>query len=122
MRIKEDCGHGSKDGKAHSKWSEKGAVPPKRLRGLGSSNGRGRCDVSNCGIINYGLWQQLGERAWDRISGQGGTSFGKQICFFISGETSVTGDPLEAQGGVVGEGGGEGSNIPEGLRQEIRGG
>ena len=34
----------------------------------------------------------------------------------------MTGDPLEVQGGVVGEGGGEGPNIPEGLRQEIRGG
>ena len=34
----------------------------------------------------------------------------------------MTGDPLEAQDGVVGEGGGEGPNIPEGLRQEIRGG
>ena len=34
----------------------------------------------------------------------------------------MTGDPLEAQGGVVGEGGGEELNIPEGLRQEIRGG
>ena len=34
----------------------------------------------------------------------------------------MTGDPLEAQGGAVGEKGGEGPNIPEGLRQEIRGG
>ena len=41
---------------------------------------------------------------------------------FITGETCVSGDPLEAQSGVVGEGGGEGPNIPEGLRQEIRGG
>ena len=32
------------------------------------------------------------------------------------------GDPLEAQTGIVGEGGGKGPNIPEGLRQEIRGG
>ena len=31
-------------------------------------------------------------------------------------------DPLEAQGGIAGERGGEGPNIPEGLRQEIRGG
>ena len=30
-------------------------------------------------------------------------------------------DPLEAQSGIVGEGGGEGPNIPERLRQEIRG-
>ena len=30
-------------------------------------------------------------------------------------------DPLEAQSGVVGERGGEGPYIPEGLRQEIRG-
>ena len=34
----------------------------------------------------------------------------------------MTGDPLEAQGSVVGERGGEGLNIPEGLRLEIRGG
>ena len=34
----------------------------------------------------------------------------------------MTGDPLEAQGGIVGKGGGEGPNLPEGLRQEIRGG
>ena len=51
--------------------------PPKRLWGLGSSDGSVRCDVSNCGIGNNGLWHQLGERAWDRISGQRGTSFGK---------------------------------------------
>ena len=31
-------------------------------------------------------------------------------------------DPLEAQGGIVGERGGEEPNILEGLRQEIRGG
>ena len=34
----------------------------------------------------------------------------------------MTGDPLEAQGGVVGKRGGEGPNIPEGLGQEIGGG
>ena len=33
----------------------------------------------------------------------------------------MTGDPLEAQRGIVGEGEGEGPTIPEGLRQEIRG-
>ena len=34
----------------------------------------------------------------------------------------MTGDSLGVYGGVVGKGGGEGPNIPEGLRQEIRGG
>ena len=34
----------------------------------------------------------------------------------------MAGKLLKAQNGVVGEGGGEGPNIPEGLRQEIRGG
>ena len=34
----------------------------------------------------------------------------------------MTGDPLEAQGGAAGEGGGEGPNIPVGPRQETRGG
>ena len=71
-------------------------------------------------ITDFGT--NWGERAWDRISGQRGTSFGKYIRFFISGETCVSGDPLEAQTGSVGEGGGKGPNIPEGLRQEIRGG
>ena len=31
-------------------------------------------------------------------------------------------EPIGSSRGVVGEGGGEGPNIPEGLRQEIRGG
>ena len=60
MRIKEDCGHGSKDEKAYSECGEKRAVPIKRLRGLGSSDGSGRYDVSNCNIGNNELWQQLG--------------------------------------------------------------
>ena len=34
----------------------------------------------------------------------------------------MSGDPLEAQIGIVGKGRGKGPNIPEGLRQEIRGG
>ena len=34
----------------------------------------------------------------------------------------MSGDPLEAQIGIAGEGGRKGPNIPEGLRQEIRGG
>ena len=33
----------------------------------------------------------------------------------------MSGDPLEAQTGIVREGGGKGPNIPEGLRKEIRG-
>ena len=56
MKIKEDCGYGREDGKAHSEWGEKGAVPPKRLSGLGSLDRSGRCDVSNCGIGNNGFW------------------------------------------------------------------
>ena len=34
----------------------------------------------------------------------------------------MSGDPLEAQSGIVGEGRGKGPNIPLGLRQEISGG
>ena len=34
----------------------------------------------------------------------------------------MSGDPLEAQSGIVGEGRGKGPNIPKGLRQEISGG
>ena len=61
-------------------------------------------------LIDFG--NNWGERAWDRISGQTCTSFGKKISFFISGETCVSGDPLEVQSGIVGEGGGKGPNIP----------
>ena len=57
MRIKEDYGHGSEDEKAYSEWSDKEEVPPKRLRGLRSSDGNGTCNVSSCGIGNNGLWQ-----------------------------------------------------------------
>ena len=46
-----------------SVWIEKEGVygarkkePPKRLWRLGSSDGSVRCDVSNCGIGNNGLW------------------------------------------------------------------
>ena len=60
MKIKEDCDHGSEDETAHCVWSEKEEVPLKRLLGLGSSGGSERCDVSNCGIGNNGLWQLLG--------------------------------------------------------------
>ena len=34
----------------------------------------------------------------------------------------MTGDPFEAQSGIVRERGAKGPNIPKGLRQEIRGG
>ena len=57
MRIKEDCDHGSKDGKAHSEKGEKGEIPPMRLWGLGSLDGSGRRDVSNCGTKDNGFWQ-----------------------------------------------------------------
>ena len=53
-------------------------------------------------ITDFGT--NWGERAWDRISGQRGTSFWQvNSAFFISGETCVSGDPLEAQTGIVGE-------------------
>ena len=42
--------------------------------------------------------------------------------FSFLGRPACPGDPLEAQTGIVREGGGKGPNIPEGLRQEIRGG
>ena len=38
-----------------------GRVSPKRLWGLGSLDGSGRCDISNCSIGNNRLWQRLGE-------------------------------------------------------------
>ena len=70
-------------------------------------------------IMDFGT--NWGERAWDRISGAERHQFWQVIRFFIFGETCVSGDPLEAQTGIVREGGGKGPNIPEGLRQEIRG-
>ena len=77
MRIKEDCGHGSEDGKAHSEWSEKGEVPPKRLEDLEVQMGVGdvTSPIAVLGITDFG--NDWGERARDRISGQRGTSFGK---------------------------------------------
>ena len=72
MKIKEDCGHGSEDGRAHCEWSENEGVPPKRLRGLGSSDGSGRCDVSNCGIGNNGLIATNKEQCQDKETPKGG--------------------------------------------------
>ena len=45
--------------------------------------------IAVLGITDFG--NNWGERAWDRISGQRGTSFGKDIRFFISWETCVSG-------------------------------
>ena len=47
--------------------------------------------VAVLGITDFG--NNWGERAWYRIRGQRGTSFGTYIRFFISGETCVTRDP-----------------------------
>ena len=98
------------------------AVPPKRFRGLGSSDGSGRCDISNCGIGNNGLWQRLGGEGMGSRQWAERHQLWQVNPFFITGESCVTGDPLEAQGGIVGKRGSEGPNIPEGLRQEITGG
>ena len=57
MKIKENCGHDSEDGKAHSELGEKGAVLPNRLWILGSLDRSERCDVSNRGTGNNGFWQ-----------------------------------------------------------------
>ena len=96
MRIKEECGHGSEDENAHCVWSEKEEVPPKRRRESSQQIGRERRsflrrdfgnlevqmgvgDVTSpiviLGTTDFG--NDWGERAWDRVSGQGGTSFGK---------------------------------------------
>ena len=71
-------------------------------------------------ITDFGT--NWGERAWDRISGQERHQFWQVNPLFHFWETCVSGDPLEAQIGIVQKGGGKGPNIPEGLRQEIRGG
>ena len=56
MKIKEDCDHGSEDERAHCLWSEKEEVPPKRLRGLGSSDGSVRLTfpIAVLGITDFG--------------------------------------------------------------------
>ena len=80
---------------------------------------RWECEMRTSPIAVLGttdLGNNWGERAQDRTSGQRGTSIGKQIRFFTSGETRVSGDPLEAQSGIVGEGGGEGPNISRGTQ------
>ena len=91
-------------------------------RSLQSSDGSVRCDVSNYGIAITDFGSNWGERAWDRISGQRGTVLASKSAFSFLGRPACPGDPLEAQIGIVGKGGGKRPNIPEGLRQEIRGG
>ena len=70
MKIKEDSDHGSEDGRAHCVWSEKEGASKLQM---------GVSDVTSpiavLAITDFGT--NWGERAWDRISGQRGTSFGK---------------------------------------------
>ena len=99
-------------------FSEKEGVPPKRLRGLGSSMGVGdvTSPIAVLGITDFG--NNWGE-TWLGIASEGWAErhqFWQVNRFFISGETCVSRDPLEAQSGIVGEGGGKRPNIPEGLR------
>ena len=56
MKIEEDCDHGSEDERAHCVWSEKEEVPPKRLRGLGSSDRSGdvTSPIAVLGITDFG--------------------------------------------------------------------
>ena len=74
MKIKEDCDHGSEDGRAHCVWSEKEGASKETL---GTWKFRwGVRDVTSpiavLAITDFGTnWR---ERAWDRISGQRGTS------------------------------------------------
>ena len=77
MRINEDCGHDSEDGKVHSDLGEKGAAHPKRLQNLEVQMGVGNATspIVLLGITNFGNdWR---DRAWYRIRGQRDTSFGK---------------------------------------------
>ena len=77
MRIKEDCGHGSEDGKAHSEWSEREEFLQRDFGDLEVQMGVGDVtfSIGVLGITDFG--SNWGERAWDRIGGQRGTSFGK---------------------------------------------
>ena len=99
------------------KFTANGARKKKFLRrDFGDLEVQMRMGDVTSSVAVLGIGNNWGERAWYRIRGQRGTSIGKYIRFFNTGETCVTRDPLEAQGGIVGERGGEGPNIPEGLR------
>ena len=83
MRIKEDCGHGSEDGKVHSEQGEKEAVPLKRVRVPESSEmgvGDAMPPTVELGIAGFGngwglracnLDRQSRNPAKDSQSGQG---------------------------------------------------
>ena len=70
-------------------------------------------------ITDFGT--NWGERAWDRISGREAPVLASKSAFSCS-NFSCFFMLFQAQTGIVREGGGKGPNIPEGLRQEIRGG
>ena len=122
MRIKKTVAMAVKTGKLTANGARKEQFFQRDFGDLEVQMGVGDAmsPILVLGITNFG--NNWGERAWNRVSGQRGTQLWQVNPLFITGETCTTRDPLEAQGGVVGEGGGEGLNIPEGLRQEIRGG
>ena len=94
--------------------------PPNRLWGLGSSDGSVRCDVSNCGIGNNDLAltgeKGLGSHQWAERH----QFWQVNPLFHFWGDLRVRG-PIGSSNWYFSKGGGKGPNIPEGLRQEIRG-
>ena len=106
----------AKTGKLTANRARKGAVPSMRLRGLGSSDGSGRCDVSNRGTGNADFLTTTGGREhWIASVGREAPALTGKSAFSLPGtywKFKVV--LLEREGGEV-------PNISEGLRQEIRG-
>ena len=75
--------------------------------------------IAVLGIMDFGT--NWGERVWIASVAERHQFWQVNPLFHFWGDLRVRG-PIEAQTGIAGEGGGKGPNIPEGLRQEIRGG
>ena len=79
MKIKEDCDHGNETGKLTANRARKEQFLRRDFEDLVTKIGVG--DVTSpivvLEITDFG--NDWGERAWDRVSGQGGTSFGKLV-------------------------------------------
>jgi len=91
-RTKEGCDHGSEVGTVYSDKTGEEPVPPEEAEGIlqGKSSSPQRVtSVSN-------LCNSRSQGAGNMGNGECHSGLGKRVCPFISGKSSMTGDPLEA--------------------------
>jgi len=84
-RSREDCNHGNEVGTVHSGRDGEGPVP---LRKPKQYDRRGSCEKDF--VSTGGHW------AGDMGKGESCSGFRERVCQFITGKSSVTGDPLKA--------------------------